>query len=110
LWTPDVTCRYYHLEKSYFHLYAIPNKDERDELICLHADPEEPTNTPQGRVKASIHVHVKSKEPRLQSVAKSHLPFCYLTVDEVLRSLASFDEALLQAVAVMRQEVLDRYA
>jgi hypothetical protein len=109
LWVPDRDSRVYHLKLSYLHLVATPTRNDRDELFCLHSDPEEPLEEHGGRVKASLHFHVETKEDRLLPLAKSHLPLCYGTVESVLASAESFDKALLEAVRIVRTEVVDRF-
>ncbi|HXY36592.1 MAG TPA: hypothetical protein VEI07_20320 [Planctomycetaceae bacterium] len=109
IWRFDAKQRYVHLYQTYFHLYAIPSRNERDQLFCLHAEPEEPIDEIQGRLKATPHIHVKSKESRLLPIAKAHLPGCYAAPDRVLRSLADFDTAFADTIAIVKHEVINRY-
>jgi hypothetical protein len=110
LWAPDARCANYYLFCCRFHLLAAPHQSERDELFCLHSDPEESLNTHEGRAKASLHIHVETKEPRLLPIAKSHFPLYYANASEMLASLTAFDTALQTGMLIVQREVLDRFA
>lgn len=109
IWQPDRAERNYHLYQNYFHLYSLPSKTERDQLFCLHAEPEEPFQPLVHRVKSTPHIHVKVKEDRLAPVSKAHFPICYSTTEAVLKSLQVFDKTFTEALDVIRHEVVDRY-
>lgn len=109
IWQPDSSGRNYHLYQNYFHLYSLPSRTERDQLFCLHTEPEEPFQPMVNRVKSTPHIHVNIKEDRLAPVAKAHLPVCYSTTETVLKSLQIFDRTFTEALDVIRHEVVDRY-
>lgn len=110
IWKPGERERTYYLYQNYFHLYSLPSKSERDQLFCLHAEPEEPFVPMIHRVKSTPHIHVKVKEDRLAPVASAHLPVCYSTTEDVLKSLQTFDKTFTEALAVIRHEVINRFA
>ena len=109
IWQPDGQGRTYHLYENYFHLYSLPTKTERDQLFCLHTEPEEPFQPMVHRVKSTPHIHVNVREDRLAPVSKAHLPVCYSTTEAVLKSLQVFDKTFTEALEVIRHEVVDRY-
>lgn len=109
MWQPDIQFRNFHLFRSYFHLFRISNKDIRDQLFCLHADPEEEVESCQGKAKAGPHFHILVENGRLGSLAKAHLPLCYLNIEHVLNSVERFDEALASAFELVREEILVRF-
>jgi hypothetical protein len=109
IWVPDKNARNHHLFQNYFHLFALPTKTQRDQLFCLHSEPEEPLDQMQNRVKATPHIHVKTKEERLLPIAKAHLPISYSTTESVLKSINDFDKVFTEAITVIRHEVVDRY-
>jgi hypothetical protein len=63
----------------------------------------------EGRVKASLHIHVETREPRLLPIAKAHFPLYYANTNEMLASLAAFDTALQNGIMIVQREVLDRF-
>ena len=109
IWKPDGHGRNYYLFQNYFHLYSLPSKNERDQLFCLHTEPEEPFEPIASRVKSTPHIHVNVKEDRLAPLSKAHFPICYSTTEAVLRSLQVFDKVFSEALGVIRHEVVDRY-
>ena len=109
IWTPDRDSRHFHPEQIFFHLYSLPDRDKRDQIFCLHAEPQKSLVDHAGRVKASPHIHVKSKEDRLNRIAKSHFPFYYSTAETVLETLEAFDTAWSAAIEIVRREVIERF-
>lgn len=109
IWKPDGRGQSYHLFQNYFHLYSLPSKTERDQLFCLHTEPEEPMAPLERRVKSTPHIHVKIKEDRLAPISKAHLPVCYSTTEAILKSLQTFDRTFTEALEVIRHEVIDRF-
>jgi len=110
IWCPNSAATSYHLHQNYFHLYSLPSRTERDQLVCLHSEPEEPFQPMASRVKCGPHIHVNAKEPRLLPIAKAHLPVCYSDTENVLGTLRSFDERFQEALDVIRHEIVDRYS
>lgn len=109
IWGQDEGTASRYLDRSFLHLYVLTPQLERDEVFCLHAEPQESLTEHAGRVKASLHVHFEAKEERLQTLAKAHIPLCYLTVKQVLASPQAFDDALRKAMRIVKYEILDRY-
>lgn len=110
IWQPTDKGRKYHLYQNYFHLYSLPSKTERDQLFCLHTEPEEPLQPMIHRVKSTPHVHVIVKEDRLAPMSSAHLPVCYSTTEDVLRSLQTFDKIFAEALEVIQHEVVARFS
>jgi hypothetical protein len=109
IWRPDSAGKIYHMYQNYFHLYALQSKSERDQLFCLHSEPEEPFQPIIHRVKSTPHIHVKVKEARLAPMSSAHLPVCYSTTEAVLKSIQAFDTTFTEALRVIRHEVIDRF-
>lgn len=109
LWASDEKGAKHHLYQNYFHLFTLPEKSTRDQLFCLHAEPEWSLATLADKVKAAPHVHVIAKEERLCNFSKAHLPICYTTAESVLASLDCFDHEFSEALRVIKEEVIDRF-
>jgi hypothetical protein len=76
------------------------------EILGIHCDPTEAGPDPQRSFKRGPHLHVKcAREP----LPKSHFPFNYGHLDQVLRDCSALTKALKDAMCVVKNEVLVRF-
>lgn len=102
-WVPLEKGNYY-LEKAYLHLYQ-----NSDLIICIHSDPNEPTQDNGGYIyreyKQSPHIHMSILKSDLK---KAHIALSCDNLDECIYSLANFDFSMFLHIEMIKKEVIDR--
>lgn len=106
IWTNFGKGKYF-LERSYFHLYLLVEEELREaEYILLHCDASEPDNTPHGKYKQSPHIHIEVAE---QPIPRAHIALYNGQLPEVLKSRASFNNALYDSIEMLNTQVLQAH-
>ena len=98
------------LIKAYLSIYKLKSVRSvgfEREILCLHCDPAEPVDTAHSDYKRGPHIHVVAAEHPL-----SHAHFALNRTDlaSTLESVDTLTGALLSAVQMIKEEVLDEYA
>jgi hypothetical protein len=114
----DIHCQYFEvwdvlksgrewaLNRAYLHVFLI-NRESRQEqeLIAVHADPNNTDALPLQAIRKAPHLHVTSFEPWLQH---THFSLTVGYVDRAVRSVSEFTRVFSEAVKVVRSEVINR--
>lgn len=106
IWAPASTRQAsWSLHAAYLTILEL-DRNSSVEVLAVHCDPTDTGAEPQGSFKRGPHLHVKcAREP----IPKSHFPFNYGHLDQVLRDCDTLTKALEDALLVVKTEVLTRF-
>jgi hypothetical protein len=106
LWSALASGRQWALDRAYLHVFLI-DRDTRqeNELIAVHADPNNVDADPLRTIRKGPHLHVKRLESWMQ---RAHFSLTLGYVDRAVASAAEFTRVVSEAIALVGGEVIDR--
>lgn len=106
LWNAQASGREWALDRAYLHVFLIDrNTRQENELIAVHADPNNTDPDPLQTIRRGPHLHVKRLESWLQH---AHFSLTLGYVDRAVASAAELTRVFAAAVALVGGEVIDR--
>jgi hypothetical protein len=106
LWTAVTSGREWFLDRAYLHVFLINRQSrQEEELIAVHADPNNTDAMPLQAIRKAPHLHVTQVETWLQ---RSHFSLTAGYVDRAVRSVTEFTRVFTEAVKIVRWEVINR--
>jgi len=108
LWKETTDRATWFLDRAYFHLYRA-DRDTRSlvQILGVHADPNCTDAMPLRLLKRGPHVHVLMAEEPLPAC---HFPLNFGHLQNVLSSSPRFTRAIRDAVQVLADDVIVRFA
>ena|SRR5579875_3478729 len=106
-WTPtDFAKKSYAIEKAYLHLFLRNEQGDEDQIVALHADPNESKNDKHYRYKAGPHIHMLTAADPLHH---SHIGLNTPNLEHILGSVDLLTSALATAVSMISDQVLGMF-
>ncbi|HYH01327.1 MAG TPA: hypothetical protein VD837_19530 [Terriglobales bacterium] len=103
-WIPtDFRQQSFFLDRAYLHLYLRHDKNEEDEILALHCDPNESQSERHFRYKAGPHIHMTTAADPL---CHSHIALNNSDFTQVLSSVSTLTVALKTAITMVDHQVL----
>lgn len=100
----------WYLERAYLNIFKYDQATDLEEaVVLLHCDPNEPDNPehpelPKYKRVPHIHMHGGSEYP----LYKAHLALTVGYFDLVLASADTLTQAVIEAVSMVKNEILDK--
>ena len=94
----------YGMERAYLNIYQRNIEGDEKEVLCLHCDPGESKAARHAAYKRGPHLHLAFAQDPLK---RSHLALYPGRVDELLGDKEGLYTALVAAVQMIRDEVID---
>lgn len=93
----------YLLQKAYLHIYRPEVSGGEENLLFIHCDPQEATQSKHYKYKASPHLHF---EIAGKPWSEAHVPLCNGWQDAVMQDLRQLDAVFARAVECIAEEFI----
>jgi hypothetical protein len=107
LWKPSERTREWFLDRAYLNLFLIDRASHQpQELLSVHADPNNEDIAPVRHFKKGPHLHVKHLE---EPLPRAHFPMTIGYVDAVVQSAPELTRVLGEVALLLSVEVIGRF-